>query len=151
MVKDRRQEQIINLIKNKIIITQEDLQNELEAMGFNVTQSTVSRDIKELRIVKGHDQSGNYRYIAGEGNSLSEHNDDHYAVLFAKSAKSVDYSLNNVVVKCYNGMASSACVAIDNLFGDMMLGSLAGDDTIIVVTKSEQHSVLLTEELNKLL
>ena len=72
-------------------------------------------------------------------------------MLFAKSAKSVDYSLNNVVVKCYNGMASSACVAIDNLFGDMMLGSLAGDDTIIAVTKSEQHSVLLTEELNKLL
>ena len=63
-MKSNRQEKILELIKNKIFLTQEDLQNELLALGYNVTQSTVSRDIKELRIVKGHDSEGNYRYIA---------------------------------------------------------------------------------------
>ena len=62
-MKSNRQEKILELIKNKIFLTQEDLQNELLALGYNVTQSTVSRDIKELRIVKGHDSDGNYRYF----------------------------------------------------------------------------------------
>lgn len=151
-LKSNRQQKILELIKEKIIITQEDLQNELEALGFKITQSTVSRDIKELRIVKGHDSAGNYRYISGdggfEGNQTSL---DHYRELFSKSAKSVNYALNNVVVKCYTGMASSACVALDNAFGDYMLGSLAGEDTIIVVTAGEELSKILTQELNKLL
>ena len=151
-MKSNRQQKILELIKEKIIITQEDLQNELEALGFKITQSTVSRDIKELRIVKGHDSAGNYRYISGdggfEGNQTSL---DHYRELFSKSAKSVNYALNNVVVKCYTGMASSACVALDNAFGDYMLGSLAGEDTIIVVTAGEELSKILTQELNKLL
>ncbi len=150
-MKGKRQEQIINLIKNKIIITQEDLQSELVALGFNVTQSTVSRDIKDLKIVKGHDKNGNYRYIVGHNIATGKHSEEHYAEVLSRSAKSTHYALNNVVIKCHNGMASSACVAIDNMFGDMMLGSLAGDDTIIVVTRSEEQSVLLCEELNKII
>ena len=59
--------------------------------------------------------------------------------------------MNNVVIKCENGMASSACVAVDELYGDMMIGSLAGDDTIIIVTESEAHSKQLTDSLRKLL
>ncbi len=150
-MKGKRQEEIINLIKNKIIITQEDLQSELVALGFNVTQSTVSRDIKDLKIVKGHDKNGNYRYIAGESIAVSKHSEDHYCEVLKRSAKSAHYAVNNVVVKCHNGMASSACVAVDSMFGDMMLGSLAGDDTIIVVTGSEEQSILLYEELNKII
>ena len=71
--------------------------------------------------------------------------------MFSRTVKVVNYSLNNVVIKCYNGMASVACVAVDELFGDMMLGSLAGDDTIIIVTTGEQQSKQLTESLIKLL
>ena len=71
--------------------------------------------------------------------------------MFRRSAKSIRYSLNNVVVKCDVGMASSACVAVDEMFGDLMLGSLAGDDTIIIVTEGEEQSKLLCENLNQLI
>lgn len=150
-MKSNRQEKILELIKNKIFLTQEDLQNELLALGYNVTQSTVSRDIKELRIVKGHDSEGNYRYIANEPTAAVMQNREHYRDFFSRAVKTVAFSLNNVVVKCYTGMASSACVAVDEMFGDMMLGSLAGDDTIIIVTAGEPQSAHLTAELNKLL
>lgn len=150
-MKSNRQEKILELIKNKIFLTQEDLQNELLALGYNVTQSTVSRDIKELRIVKGHDAQGNYRYIANEPTASVMQNREHYRELFSRSVKSVAFSLNNVVIKCYTGMAQSACVTVDEMFGDMMLGSLAGDDTIIIVTSGEPQSAHLALELNKLL
>lgn len=150
-MKSNRQEKILELIKNKIFLTQEDLQNELLSLGYNVTQSTVSRDIKELRIVKGHDAQGNYRYIANEPTAAVMQNREHYRELFSRSVKSVAFSLNNVVVKCYTGMAQSACVTVDEMFGDMMLGSLAGDDTIIIVTAGEPQSARLALELNKLL
>lgn len=149
-MKTKRQEKILKLIREKIFLTQEDLQNELNSLGYNVTQSTVSRDIKELRIIKGHDSMGNYRYIEATDRSVSQ-NRQHYVDLFEKSVKSIDYALNNVVIKCYNGMASSACVALDELYGNMMLGSLAGDDTIIIVTRSEENSETLVSELKKLL
>lgn len=150
-MKSNRQEKILELIKNKIFLTQEDLQNELLSLGYNVTQSTVSRDIKELRIVKGHDANGNYRYIANDSTSTVMQNREHYRELFSRSVKSVAFSLNNVVIKCYTGMAQSACVTVDEMFGDMMLGSLAGDDTIIIVTAGEPQSARLALELNKLL
>ena len=150
-MKSNRQEKILELIRIKIFLTQEDLQNELLSLGYNVTQSTVSRDIKELRIVKGHDADGNYRYIANEPTAAVMQNREHYRELFSRSVKSVAFSLNNVVIKCYTGMAQSACVTVDEMFGDMMLGSLAGDDTIIIVTAGEPQSARLALELNKLL
>lgn len=148
-MKHTRQKQILDIIKSKIILTQEDLQNELLALGFDVTQSTVSRDIKELRLVKSHDSRGNYRYVANTGRD----NDDnsHQRDIFAKSVLSVDYALNNVVIKCRGGLASGACVALDYMFHEFMLGSLAGDDTIIVVTRSTEHSKNLVQEINNIL
>ena len=150
-MKSKRQEKILELIKERICLTQEDLQNGLEEAGFNVTQSTVSRDIRELKLVKGRDENGNYRYLINPSASNIEKNGNRYHSLFSTSVISVRYSLNNVVIKCENGMASSACVAVDELFGEMMVGSLAGDDTIIIVTESESHSKLLCDSLEKLL
>ena len=148
-MKTDRQTMILKLIKEKIIITQEDLQQELSARGFRATQSTVSRDIKDLRIVKGHDAEGNYRYIAAP--ATGRKGKQQLIDTFARSVQTMDYALNNVVVKCDTGMASSACVALDELFGDRMLGSLAGEDTIIIVTRSEAESAALIAELEKLL
>lgn len=150
MLKTKRQQMILELIENKICLTQEDLQNGLLKAGFQVTQSTVSRDIRELKLVKGRDKDGNYRYLAHRSDN-APHTDDHYADMFAGAVKSIDFALNNVVIKCYNGMASSACVAVDAMFGDMMLGSLAGDDTIIIVTRSESASEQLVSSLRNLL
>lgn len=149
-MKSKRQEKILELIKAKIFLTQEDLQNELLALGYNVTQSTVSRDIKELRIIKGHDSEGNYRYITNISSPASQ-SGEHYHELFTRTVKSIAFSLNNVVIKCFTGTAQGACVAVDELFGDMMLGSLAGDDTIIIVTRGESQSAQLAGELRKLL
>ncbi len=151
-MKNKRQVKILELIESKVILTQEDLQTALQSAGFDVTQSTISRDIKELRLVKGHDARGNYRYIATEksiGGSQRPH--EHYCDLFKRSVKSVDYALNNVVIKCYTGMASSTCVAVDALFAEQMLGSLAGDDTVLIVTRSENESQLLVNELKKMI
>lgn len=150
-MKSKRQEKILELIEQQVCLTQEDLQNELEAAGFNVTQSTVSRDIRELKLVKGRDEQGNYRYLANPAAARSVNSGNRYHTLFSSAVKTVRYSLNNVVIKCENGMASSACVAVDELFGDMMLGTLAGDDTIIIVTESESHSKQLCDSLKKLL
>lgn len=148
-MKNKRQTEILSIISNKVVNTQEDLQNQLLALGYNVTQSTVSRDIKELRLIKSHDSEGNYRYVSPDKKINS--NASHYHDLFVKSVKSVDYALNNVVIKTHAGMASTACVAFDYMFGDMMLGSLAGDDTIIVVTRSEMHSKILIDKINYIL
>lgn len=148
-MKKTRQKQILEIIKDKVVLTQEDLQNELLQIGLQVTQSTVSRDIKELRLFKSHDKDGNYRYVA---NTFSRKDDNnHQKDIFAKSVISVDYALNNVVIKCRGGLASGACVALDEMFHEYMLGSLAGDDTIIVVTRSTEHSKTLVEQINNIL
>ena len=149
-MKNQRQNEILSIIENKVVFTQEDLQNELLALGYNVTQSTVSRDIKELRLVKSHDAQGNYRYVSHNLNNKKLESNN-YHDLFVKSVKSVDYALNNVVIKSHPGMASTACVALDDMFGDMMLGSLAGDDTIIIVTRTETHSKILVDKIKNIL
>lgn len=150
-MKNKRQEVIIELIRNNVLTTQDELQEALQDLGFKVTQSTVSRDIKELRIVKSQDKNGVYRYhIAGKtGDSPRDRN--HFEEMFAKSCVDVVYSMNTVIVRCYAGMASSVCVALEHLFSDMILGSLAGDDTIFAITSGEQDSVLLTEKIKKLI
>lgn len=148
MLKHTRQKQILEIIKSNVILTQEDLQNELLNLGYDVTQSTVSRDIKELKLIKTHDNQGHYRYSVVD---TSRPDNSHQIEIFSRSVKSIDFAINNVVIKCHPGMASGACVALDEMFHEYMLGSLAGDDTIIVVTKSEQNSKLLVEKIKNIL
>ncbi len=152
-MKNKRHERIISLISENIITTQEDLLDYLINEGFNVTQSTVSRDIKQLRIVKSQDTAGIYRYLPARPltQGLGDKTDAHFLDMFAKSVISTDYAMNNIVIKCYTGMASSACVAFDTLFGTQILGSLAGDDTIIAVTRDEQSAKDLCEKISKLI
>lgn len=152
-LKSKRHEKILKLIEDNVIVTQDELQDLLLKLGFNVTQSTVSRDIKELRIIKAQDINGVYRYMTTVGKQLSvnDKSKEHFTDIFKKSVIDVRYALNNIVIKCYNGMASSACVAFDTLYSNEILGSLAGDDTIIVVTKSEADSKSLTAQLLNLI
>ena len=147
-MKKERQAKVLSLIEQHPIETQEELQQRLKSAGYDVTQATVSRDIKELRIVKMLDANGVYRYaVNGDRSGKSfKYND-----IFAHSAISVTYSMNDVVIKCYNGMASGACVALDIMYGDKMLGSLAGDDTVFVITRSENEAASLADELKKIL
>ena len=88
-MKLKRQEKILELIRDKVCLTQEDLQEGLKALGFDVTQSTVSRDIRELKLVKGRDEQGNYRYLRNSSSKISQKDNVHYREMFARSAKSV--------------------------------------------------------------
>ncbi len=150
-MKNKRQEKILSIIKEQIIVTQDDLQNALLSFGFNVTQSTVSRDIRELKLVKDHDENGNYRYVSAERQGTNDQPLANYRSLIGSSVKSVNSAMNDVVIKCYTGMASSVCVAVDSIFSSSMLGSIAGDDTIFIVTHSTQEAIALTNEIKKLI
>lgn len=149
-MKKQRRELILELIREKSIETQEELIRELNDRGYSVTQSTVSRDIKLLGLVKIQDANKNYRYTAPlntpAGSGASDEN-DRLLNVFKRSVVRVNYAMNNVVVKCYSGMAQGACVAFDILFADMFIGTLAGEDTILVITKNETDSAALAEKI----
>ena len=148
-MKKERQSKILSLISEFPIETQEELQQRLGDAGYDVTQATVSRDIKELRIVKMLDAGGVYRYAvsgsSSNGKSLK------YLDIFSHSAVSVDYSMNDVVIKCHAGMAQGACASLDMMNCQNVLGTLAGDDTIFVITKTEDDAKNLCEMLRKLI
>ncbi len=150
-MKGKRQEKILEIIKDQIIFTQEDLQNALNRLGFKATQSTVSRDIKELRLHKSHDEFGNYRYQSPVQKETGMGDMSRFRELFSGNVISIDYAMNDIVIKCYNGMAQSVCVAIDALYENTMLGSVAGDDTILIIVRSEEEARLFAAELNKML
>ncbi len=149
-MKGKRQEIILEIIKENAILTQDDLQNALKSRGYNVTQSTVSRDIKELCLVKGHDDNGRYRYIVNNNQTADKQFLSHYNDIIYRSVISIDSAVNDIVIKCYNGMASSVCVAIDALYNNKMLGTIAGDDTIFIVTRSEREAKELAFEIKEI-
>ncbi len=147
-VKKRRQAKILELIKNLDVETQEELQQLLRENGFEVTQATISRDIKELRLVKELSTGGRYVYSTGKKN----HSDSVYARasgIFADSVISVESAVNMVCIKCFAGMAGAACAAVDSVQWNEVLGTIAGDDTIFVLCKTEQAAKLFTSNLEK--
>lgn len=149
-MKKERQNKLLELITNKPIETQDELQKELVSSGFDVTQATVSRDIKELRIVKVLDSNGIYRYSTS-GKNNSNPKEFQYREIFSHSAISIDYAVNNVVIKCHSGMAQGACASLDMMDCDNVLGTLAGDDTILVIVRTEKDAVELTNMLRNLI
>ena len=148
-MKRRRHEAILNLIEKYNVTTQEELLYLLKENGFDVTQATVSRDIKELRLIKAMDAENNYRYVTmtSGGESLSPK----FINIFASAVISIDSAVNDVVIHCYSGMANAACAALDSMNWSDVVGSLAGDDTIFVITRSEQAASHLAAQLNDLL
>lgn len=148
-MKKERQNKIIELITGKPIETQDELQRELQNAGFDVTQATVSRDIKELRIVKMLDVNGIYRYAVSHSNTTGKM--FKYRDIFANSAVSVCYSMNNVVVKCHSGMAQAACASLDMMNCSNVLGTLAGEDTIFIITKTEKDADMLCTMLSEII
>ena len=148
-MKVKRQAKILEIIQRQPVDTQEELQNLLKNEGFHVTQATVSRDIKEMRLIKMLDPNGRYRYSVErrEGMQISSK----FHSLFADAVLTVQCAGNIVVIKCLNGMAQAVCAAMDALHWDGLIGTLAGDDTFIGVAASEQKAMELTEELKKLL
>jgi len=136
-LKKKRHEKILELILKYAVMTQEDLLFLLEEAGFDTTQATVSRDIKELNLIKT-----TKGYVYSEKNSKKK-----FDVIFTSAVISVDYAMNDVVIKCYSGMANAACAALDMMNFPEIIGTLAGDDTIFIVTKTNEAAASLYNKL----
>lgn len=148
-MKTRRHEKILSLIKETDIDTQEELLKLLKNDGFDVTQATVSRDIKELRLVKNLSPKGKYRYSTGNDN-VRDMSAKFYS-LFGDSVDAVDVAMNIIVIKCMTGMAQAVCASMDSVTFQGIVGTLAGEDTILVICKTPEIASERREEFHKLM
>lgn len=148
-MKRKRQSRIFELIRDNSIETQDELLELLKKDGFNVTQATISRDIKELRLIKVSGQNGRYKYMSSKAETTDI--STKFYTMFADSVEHVDAGQNIVCVKCYSGMAQAVCVSMDTIEFDGVIGTLAGEDTIFVLCRSEAHAQSLKNELLRLL
>ena len=147
-MKNARQQKILELVEKYDIDTQETLINRLSEAGYNVTQTTVSRDIRHLNLVKGVTSKGTYKYVVP---SVDRSNN----VLVPNSAITdsvvkIEAAGNIVVVKTFSGMANAIAVCIDSIRHDDIVGSVAGDDTILLVIKDNEAAEMLTYDLRKI-
>ena len=148
-MKSQRQSKILELIAQQDIETQEQLLAALEKCGFHSTQATISRDIKELRVVKELSPAGTYRYTVQQNESatfFSRLNN-----IFRECVIKLDYAQNIVVVKTMPGLASAACSALDNMDITYMVGSLAGDDTAFLLMQDAESAAAFCEEIRAML
>ncbi len=148
-IRKQRQDAILELIKSESIYTQDELISKLKSKGFEVTQATISRDIKELKLVKRIGASGKSAYAASE--TPSEKLSSKYNAIFAEAVMSVDYALNTCVIKTHVGMANAACAALDASDKDEVVGTIAGDDTIFVLCRTEAAASALTKSIHKMI
>jgi len=148
-MKKQRHEKIKEIIVDHVVETQEDLLRHLKSAGYEVTQATVSRDMKELRLVKALDPQENYRYMSPK--SELPKMGMNFSDIFMGAVVHVDYAMNNVVLKCHSGMANAACAALDNMSLSSIVGTLAGDDTILAITRTEQQAQNLAHEFTMML
>ena len=145
-MKKNRHEKIIEIVEKYDVETQDDLIEHLRKTGYEVTQATVSRDIRELKLTKVMSEKGGYRYeLPKTGEPLGNFKFSH---ALAESITSVDYAMHTVVVKTFPGMAQAVAVGIDNLHLPVILGCVAGDDTIIVVTRTETAAKSISERIH---
>lgn len=149
-MKQKRQEKILEIISNYDVDTQSRLIELLKENGFDATQATLSRDIRELRLVKVMNENGIYKYDVPTQEKVTELSTK-FRSIFSEAVVSIDYAFHIVVIKCHNGMASAACAALDNMKIKDVVGSLAGDDTIFVLLRSEQQALKLVSEIKQII
>jgi transcriptional regulator of arginine metabolism len=144
-MKSARQKKIIELIEKYDIDTQETLISRLSEIGISATQTTVSRDIKELKLVKGMTGNGSYKYVLPEIKKTSGAPVLNSAL--TDSVLKIEAARNIVVVKTYPGMANALAVCVDTLEQSRIVGSVAGDDTILLVTHDDDIAKTVESEL----
>lgn len=148
-MKTGRQAKILELIQKNDIETQEELSAQLELEGYHVTQATVSRDIRELKLTKVSLNSGKQKYV-----SLNETPEDmtaKYTRVFKEGFVSMDMAQNILIVKTVSGMAMAVAAALDHMDCHEIVGSIAGDDTIMCAVRTVDDTVSLMARLRKLL
>ena len=144
-MKNARQSKILELIEEYEISTQESLIQRLAEHGFDSTQTTISRDIRQLRLIKGPTGRGTYKYVAPEvrrGNDAPGHNS-----ALTDAVLKIESAQNLIVIKTMSGMANAIAVCIDSLKIKDIVGSVAGDDTILLVFKTVEKAAEIEAEL----
>lgn len=134
-MKSVRHDLILDIIDKKDIETQEELAAELKARGVKVTQATVSRDIKELRLLKALSENGGYKYATAE--RAEKGMSERFIRILAESVLTIESAVNLIVIKTISASAQAAAEAIDSLKWPELLGTIAGDNTILVIARSE--------------
>ncbi len=148
-MKKNRHSEILSIISQYTISTQEELLEKLKERGCSTTQATVSRDIKELNLVKQMNKQGVYHYV--ENKSHTDEYISKFNAIFAHSVISTDVGGNITVIKCCNGMAQAACAAFDNMQWEGLVGTIAGDDTIFALCRTPELAKDLSTSITKLL
>ena len=147
-MKSKRQNDILSLIKKYVIETQEDLQNRLKGLGYDVTQATISRDIRELKLTKMATENGRQKYsvMYSDKNDVSEK----YIRVLHDALISVDNAQNLLVLKTVAGMAMAVAAAVDSLHLDGVVGCIAGDDTIFCAVRTVEDTFRVADRIKKL-
>lgn len=148
-MKTKRQEKILEIIAAEPIETQEQLLEALKQSGMSVTQATISRDIKELHLVKEQTQRGRYHYVVSVHKSTFS-NTEKLRTIFRESLTGYDCAQNIVVLKTMPGLASAACAALDHMNISVLVGSLAGDDTVLLVMRNNESALEFCEDIRKM-
>lgn len=148
-MKIERQAKILELIVKNEIGTQEELTARLEEAGFNATQATVSRDIREMKLTKVADGTGKLRYVAFK--TTEEDMNEKYIRIFLDGFVSMDNAGNILVIKTVSGMAMAVAAALDHMDYPEIVGSIAGDDTIMCAVRTIDDTVLLMGKLKKII
>ena len=149
-MKTQRQAKILEIVTSKDVETQEQLLSELQNAGFSSTQATISRDIKELRIVKELTHFGTYRYTVS-GKEMGGTFSNRLNTIFRECVTGYDYAQNIVVVHTLPGLAAAAGSAVDGMSMSFVLGTLAGDDTVIIVMRDTNAAAAFCSEIKSLL
>ena len=148
-MKNARQTAILSIIEQYDVETQEELAGRLKDMGIVVTQATVSRDIKELRLLKVLSGSGGYKYATAD---KAEHGlSERFVRMFRDSVLSINFAGNIVVVKTLAGSANAAAEAIDSMHLPEILGTMAGDNTILVIVQNETEAAAAVNRFRDML
>lgn len=146
-MKYKRQGQILKIIKDNKIRTHEQLIEELNKSGFSVTQATVSRDIKEMGLIKVPNAEGGSVYAVAS--RIADDGDKHINI-FSDTVREIDCALHTVVVRTYPGMASAVAASVDSVMRTEFLGSIAGDDTLLIIAANEKKAMEISEKLRKI-
>ena len=149
-MKNDRQKTILSIITDEVVETQEQLLSLLEQRGFVDTQATISRDIKQLHLVKAPAGQGKYRYaVSDHGNKINIANKQQ--TIFRESIMKVDYAQNLVVLHTMVGLANGAAAALDGMKIDQLIGTLAGDDTVLLIMRDNESAVELAAGIKAML
>lgn len=149
-MKTQRQAKILEIVTTRDVETQEQLLQELQDAGFYSTQATISRDIKELRIVKELTSFGTYRYTTSS-KEVSGTFSTRLNTIFRECVTGYDYAQNIVVIHTLPGLASAAGSAVDAMSMSFVLGTLAGDDTVMIVMRDSNAAAAFCSEIKNLL